>query len=115
MTIVKRKISGVCKYVKYSLLQPGETVVIGEFKGTEMVCGYKSTVANSPQHTFIDGDGEEIKLNSAGQLNRILSSVPVGTLLEVIFLGKEQVSLNGRTVPVNQFEVSELYDDEAVA
>lgn len=113
MTVVKRKISGTSRYVKYSQLKPGETIVIGEFKGTEMVKAFDPKQPDVPQHTVLDEEGVEIKLNSAGQLNHILKNVPVGTCIEIIYLGKEKIKVNGRQVEANQFEVSELYDDEA--
>lgn len=111
-TIVRKKISsaGNVKFVKYSELKAGETLVVGFFQGTELVPSYdkKSQV---PQHTFVDEDEKIVKLNSAGQLNAILKNVQPGAFLEVTFLGKEKIKTkDGRQVEANQFEVHELED-----
>lgn len=116
MTVVKRKISSVVKYVKYSEAKPGETVALGVFKGTDLVKAYDPKQPDVPQHTIIDEDGLELKLNSAGQLNHILRGVTPGTTIEVVYLGKEKIkSKTGRIVEANQFEVNELVDDAEVA
>jgi hypothetical protein len=116
MTVVKKKLSASVKYVKYSAAKPGETVALGVFKGTELVPAFDPTAPHVPQHTIIDEDGTEVKLNSAGQLNHILKSVEPGTPIEVVYLGKEKIkSKTGRVVEANQFEVNELVDEEDVA
>jgi len=111
-TLVKKKIgSGSVRYVKYSEAKPGDTLVVGTFQGTELVPSYdkKSEV---PIHTFVTEDEEIVKLNSAGQLNKLLSMVQPGTTLEVTFLGKEKFkSKDGRTLYANQFEVNELVEE----
>lgn len=112
MTIVKKKLGASVKYVKYSAAAPGETLALGVYKGTELVKAYDPKQPDVPQHTVIDEDGTEVKLNSAGQLNHILRGVSPGTTIEVVYLGKEKIkSKTGRTVEANQFEVNELVDE----
>ncbi len=115
MTVLKKKLgTGTVKYVKYSAARPGETLALGEFKGTKMVPAFDPTAPNVPQHTVVDDEGNELKLGSAGQLNFILKNVEPGTNIEVIYLGKEKVKTKtGRTVEANQFEVNELLNEEA--
>lgn len=116
MTVVKKKLGASVKYVKYSEASPGQTLAIGTFKGTELVKAYDPKQPDVPQHTIIDEDGQEIKLNSAGQLNHILRGVSPGTTIEVVYLGKEKIkSKTGRVVEANQFEVNELCDEEQSA
>ncbi len=117
MTIVKKKLSAsAVKYVKYSEAKPGDTLALGTFKGTELVKAYDPKQPDVPQHTIIDEDGNEVKLNSAGQLNYILRNVQPGTPIEVVYLGKEKIkSKTGRVVEANQFEVNELLEEEATA
>lgn len=116
MTVVKKKLGGSVKYVKYSAAAPGETIALGVYKGTELVKAYDPKQPDVPQHTVVDEDGQEIKLNSAGQLNHILRGVSPGTTIEVVYLGKEKIkSKTGRVVEANQFEVNELVDETEVA
>lgn len=111
--LVRKKLgSNSVNYVKYSQAAPGDTLAIGTFKGTEMVKAYDPKQPDVPQHTIIDEDGTEFKLNSAGQLNHILKNVQPGTVIEVVYLGKEKIKAkNGRVVEANQFEVNELVDE----
>ena len=113
MTVVKKKLSASSvKYVKYSEAKPGDTLAIGTFKGTELVKAYDPKQPDVPQHTVVDEDGTELKLNSAGQLNYILKNVDPGTVIVVVYLGKEKIkSKTGRVVEANQFEVNELCED----
>lgn len=113
MTIIKKKVtSAPMKFVKYSELKPGATVVIGEYLGSPMVPNFDGD-AEVPQHRFKTDDGL-VALNSAGQLNNLLSNVSVGDTIEVIFLGKESVTLKGgKKVKINQFEVSILEQEAA--
>lgn len=115
MTIVKKRLGGAVKYVKYSAATPGDTLAIGMFKGTEFVKAFDPKQPDVLQHTVIDEDGQEIKLNSAGQLNHIFRKVPPGTMIEVVYLGKEKIKINGRQVEANQFEVNELVDEAKTA
>ena len=114
-TFVKQKVSiaSNVRYVKYSEAKPGDVIAVGIFKGTEQVPSYdKSTTV--PLHSIVSEDGEIIKLNSAGQLNKIFSLVQPETLVEVTFLGKEKFkSKDGRVLTANQFDVSQLTAVEA--
>lgn len=116
MTVVKKKLGASVKFVKYSAASPGETLALGVFKGTELVKAYDPKQPDVPQHTIVDEEGQEIKLNSAGQLNHILRGVSPGTTIEIVYLGKEKIKAkNGRTVEANQFEVNELVEEIEVA
>jgi len=107
MTVIKRKIESTpLKYVKYSEAKQGDTLVIGDYLGSPMVDNYDKT-DKVPQHQFNTDEGL-VALNSAGQLNYLLKKVEVGQTVEIIFLGKEKTTINGKKVSVNNFEVSIL-------
>lgn len=116
MTIVKKKLeTGITKFVKYSTLTQGDLVVCGKFLGTEEVPKYKAKPKDPlvPQHKFLDDEGNTVILNSAAKLDKILQKVETGTLLEVVFLGKETFTdKSGDVFPVNCFEVSELEEEQ---
>ena len=111
-TLVRKKIVAP-KYVKYSQLKAGDLAAIGIFIGTEEVDNFTKT-AKVPQHTIQDQEtGAITKLPSAGQLNWALSNVEPGTLIEVIFLGKEKIkNKQGLTVDSNQFEINTFTEVE---
>jgi hypothetical protein len=111
----KVKLSGQTKWVKYSTSKPNDVLVLGVFEGTTQVPKYKGkdgeTVA---QHNFKTEDGENIALPSAGQLNFLMKDIPVGALVEVVFLGKQEYKdrRSGKMETANQFEVSTFEEIE---
>lgn len=113
MTVIRKKIgSGPVKYVKYSTAKAGDVLAVGVFQGTELVKAFDPKQPDVPQHTIVDEDETILKLNSAGQLNHLLKSVEPGSMIEVVFLGKEKIkSKTGRMVEANQFEVHELVEE----
>lgn len=114
MTIVKRKIeaSQTKKYVKYSELKPGATVVVGQYIGSPMVPNYAKD-GEVPEHQFQTDEGITA-LNSAGQLNYLLTKIELGSVVEIIYLGKESITRkNGQKTKANQFEVSILEEEKA--
>jgi hypothetical protein len=114
MTIVKRKVESTPKkYVKYSELKPGATVVVGNYLGSPLVPNFAKD-GEVPEHQFQDEDGNITALNSAGQLNFLLAKVEIGSLVEVLYLGKESITRkNGQKTKANQFEVSILEEQSA--
>ncbi len=113
MTLIRKKVgSGTVKFVKYSTASPGDVLATGIFQGSELVKAYDPKQPDVPQHTIVDEDENILKLNSAGQLNYLLKNVEPGTLIEVVYLGKEKIKgKNGRMVEANQFEVHELIEE----
>ncbi len=115
MTVVRKKVgsSGAVRFVKFSESKPGDVLVTGTFQGTQLVDSFDGS-KKVPLHTFLTEDGETVKLNSAGQLDKNLENVTPGSVLEITFLGKESFkSKDGRKLTANQFEVHELVEDEA--
>ena len=108
MTIIKKKVTASnIKFIKYSELKPGATAVLGEFMGSKMVPNYDGD-AEVPSHRFKTDEGI-VALNSAGQLDNLLTNVAIGDTVEILYLGKEPITLkNGKKVKVNQFEVNIL-------
>lgn len=113
MTIVKRKVeSAPIKYVTLSQQKPGDTLVVGEFIGTSKVPNFAKD-GEVPLHKFQTDDGI-VALNSAGQLDFLMSKIDPGSTVEVVFLGKETiVRKNGQKTKANQFEVSILEEEVA--
>jgi hypothetical protein len=113
MTTLVRKKLVAPKYVKYSQLKAGDVVAIGIFIGTEQVDNFTRT-AKVPQHTIQDTEtGAITKLPSAGQLNWAMSQLEAGTMVEVIFLGKEKFkNKQGLMVDSNQFEINTFSESE---
>lgn len=115
MTIVKRKVqSAPIKYVKYSEAKAGDTLVIGNYVGSPLVLNFNKD-KEVPQHQFQDDEGNTVALNSAGQLDYLMKKVEIGSLVEVLFLGQEALTIKGKKVKANQFEVSVLEEDEGIA
>lgn len=114
MTLIKQKIeAGKVKYVKYSKAKPGDILATGTFEGTSLVKAYDPSQPEVPQHTILTEDGLTLKLNSAGHLNYLLRDVQQGSLIEIVYLGKEKIKLKtGRTVDSNQFEVHRFVEED---
>ena len=95
------------KYPKYTEAQKGDILVkSGTYKGTRE--GKFGTL-----HDFIQEDGQQVTLNSAGQLDWLLENhAPLGSKCNVIFQGKVKLTTGtfaGKEA--NQFELQ--VDDEA--
>ena len=111
MTTIKQKVSlGTGpKYVKYSEAKPGETLVVGTYKGTRMVPNFNKD-GEVPSHTFETEEGTVV-LNSASELNKLLATVEAGTEVDVTFLGTEKLkNKKGQPYKANKFEVSILVE-----
>lgn len=114
MTVVKRKVqSAPIKYVKYSEAKPGDVLVLGNYVGSPMVLNFNKD-KEVPQHQFQDEEGNTTALNSAGQLDYLMKKVEVGSVVEVVFLGQEALTIKGKKVKANQFEVSILGEIDEV-
>lgn len=111
----KVKVGGAIRYVKFSQAKPGDVLVLGMFEGTKQVPKYKGRDGETvPQHNFKTEDGTIVALGSAGQLNFLMRDISVGSLVEVVFLGKQEYKdrRTGKMETANQFEVN-VFEVEA--
>ena len=106
--VIKRKIELPKRtFVKYSESKPGQTLVVGEFLGSQSVQNYQKTM-EVPLHVF-NTDSGEVCLNSSRELDNLLQQVEIGQIVDVTFLGKEKIKNKaGLTLTQNKFEVSIL-------
>lgn len=117
--IVKRKLEARKDYVEFKSLKAGDVVVIGKLINKEMVSGHPSFSDPNkllPKYTFEDLDTKEhVVVNSATKLDWIMKDVEIGTLLQIIFLGRQSFVSKGKMGSGFAFDVQELeYEPEEV-
>lgn len=115
MTKIKVPLTGVednSRLIEYKNLNKGDCVVVGRLLEKNTVTSKDGN--NFLLYTFETEEGEKVKIFGTGQLNFILKTVEIGTLLEIIYLGKESTKLKtGMSALAHQFEVSALQDANA--
>lgn len=71
-----------------TIVKPSELKVNDEFIGYYLELS-KSPKFETPQYVFQKADGKKFILSSSGQLNKLLTVVPVGSLTKVVYKGPQ--------------------------
>lgn len=86
------------------VLEPGD-IVAGKYMGLTD----PATDTYEKSHIRLEkADGSTVQLNYAGQLNKLIEKVAIGTEIEIVFKGKTEIK-SGKWAgqPANQFQLFE--------